>query len=190
MVERPPRPPFVPEPSTGSALTEAERIELEREAQTLRHQLMAIEVKLRRSAKSWVIRDVKIGNVMVPATPPTAADRARLEDAAREHVPRISRTLIGGPGNHQRIDGCFCDDARVRDAESWAVHIGALGAASFIIALLALEDAASDAIDYPGDDTTRSLNGMLRTIGSVYRANGPLASDVGSSARSRAKIDP
>jgi hypothetical protein len=112
------------------------------------------------AAKDWVINDIRIGNVMVP--PPTDEDRAREAEAAERHDPMIARTLMGGPGNRRRILGCACRDKDVHDAKTWAAHIGIPGGERFIDGVLALQDAAQDAIDYPGEETLASLSTVLK----------------------------
>lgn len=155
----------------GDALTDSERVDLEREAAELRKRLHEIGNRLRRSDQPWVVRDITVGNVAVP--PPTEADRLRAERTANEHVPLITRTLNGGPGNHRKIRGCCCRDPLVRDAASWAAHVGVPGAGPFIRAIFALEDSAADVLDHPGDGTTSTLNATLRSVGDVFRK--PLA---------------
>lgn len=110
--------------------------------------------------KDWIINDIKIGNLVVP--PPTDEDRRRAEEAAQRHDPIVARTLIDGPGNHRSIRGCACRASDVHDAKTWAVHVGIPGGERFIESFLTLEDAAQDAIDYPGEETLAHLGETLR----------------------------
>ena len=116
--------------------------------------------------KDWEIRDIKIGNVIVP--PETAADRAREATAAKRHDPSIERTMIGGPGNRRRVRGCACRSPDVHDAKTWAAHIGIPGAEHFIKTTLALKDAAQDAIDYPARRHARTLTRYSTTHRCVH----------------------
>jgi hypothetical protein len=110
--------------------------------------------------KDWVINNIKIGNVMVP--PPTDEDRKREEEAAQRHDPIVARTLMDGPGNHRSIRGCACRASDVHDAKTWATHVGVPGGERFINCVLAVKDAAQDAVDYPGEETLARLDETLQ----------------------------
>jgi hypothetical protein len=112
--------------------------------------------------KNWEIRDIRIGNVAAP--PYTDEDRRRDEQRALRHDPLVARTMIGGPGNHRRIMACACKAPGVRDAATWAAHVGVPGAGSFLTTIFMLQDAVQDAIDYPNADTFAGLVEALRRV--------------------------
>lgn len=123
-------------------------------------------------ATDWVINDIKIGNVVAP--PYTDEDRRRDAERALRHDPMIARTLKGGPGNHRRIVGCACKDPGVHDTATWAAHVGVPSDVGFLKTIFALQDAAQDAIDYPGEETLAHLAEVLRRA--KIAAPGPMGS--------------
>ncbi len=69
------------------------------------------------------------------------------------HHPRITRTLMEGPGNRTDIRGCACG-AEVMSVEAYAAHVG--WPVEAMRAVLDLYAIADDLIDYPGHPELRS----------------------------------
>ena len=112
------------------------------------------------SATDWVIKDIAVGSVAVP--PYSDEDRRRDADRALRHDPMVARTLRGGPGNRSRIMACACRAPGVHDAATWAAHVGVPDAVDFLKTILRMEDAALDAVRYPGEGTLLRLEEVLR----------------------------
>ena len=107
------------------------------------------------SQKDWVIEDIKVGNYAAPKT-----DKPKEVPDPRVHAPRLTRTLMDGPGNHTDIRGCVCG-AKTFGAEAYAAHIG--WSVEAVRALLAIVGFADDALRYPNgrNDLWQKINRSL-----------------------------
>lgn len=140
-----------------------------------KHRPERVIVPLSEPEPSWTINDIQVGHVVVRPTPAERAafDERRRQNAA-DHMPRISRTLIGGPGNRSRVDGCSCDHPGIGNLDQWAAHmlhesqhqpdrnIATRQLVELMGEQLALRDAAFDAADYPSPETLVRLRRVLK----------------------------
>lgn len=123
--------------------------------------------------KNWVVNDIRVGNVAVkqPSEP-------YVEKRTPYHSPKLSRTLLDGPGNRSKIHGCSCGakfdgvyeyvghDRRMCDW--YAAHARIKGGGPGVTQILSAYDRARDARDYPDhprrprrDTTLSPTSGVL-----------------------------